>query len=123
MLFEAVTTMIIGPFGPPSMYSGCAWTLPTIVPSKFRSRARLAALPDVNAESIKRPSREGLLFFCVTLTCPLIRGTCEPNASTRIATVKIRRFIDPRSCFPALLLHQHTDCLSRVYGSTMPQQR
>src|SRR5437764_8602745 len=43
ILFDAVTTIIIGPFWPPSTYSGCERTLATIGLSEVRTRTGLYA--------------------------------------------------------------------------------
>ena len=54
------------------------------MPSKFRSRVKLAALTRVNPGSMYNPSRERWLCSCVTFTCAFV-GTIAPNkpAATR----------------------------------------
>src|SRR6266545_7187274 len=49
-----------------------------MVPSKFESRVKLAALARVNPGSMYNPSRERWLCSCVTFICAFV-GTIAPN--------------------------------------------
>src|SRR4029453_17821496 len=86
-----------------------------IVPSKFRSRVKFAALVSVNAESTLMPSRERLLCSCVTFTCAFV-GTAQRKAAKTITTREIKGFMErlPKS---GAQLRRCADSLSRTYGS------
>jgi hypothetical protein len=92
--------MIIGPFGPPSMYSGLCVNVAYDGPVKVQVTHQIGRVArrerriDIVAVARK------LLFFCVTLTCALARAKKPHSANTRIATMKIERIVPPRSCFP-----------------------